>query len=59
MLPEVGAGQPLGSGATHGVTAPRQAPLLSEAMLPDRMAPAPERTPHILRRLKKAYPDAR
>jgi endonuclease-3 len=28
-------------------------------MLPDRMALAAERTPHLLRRLKKAYPDAR
>ncbi|MEA2510290.1 MAG: endonuclease, partial [Actinomycetota bacterium] len=28
-------------------------------MLPDRVAPAAERMPHILRRLKKAYPDAR
>lgn len=27
--------------------------------LPDRDAPAPERLPHILRRLRKAYPEAR
>jgi endonuclease-3 len=28
-------------------------------MLPDRTAPAADRMPHILRRLKRAYPDAR
>jgi endonuclease III len=28
-------------------------------MLPDRSAPAADRMPHILRRLKRAYPDAR
>ena len=27
--------------------------------VPDRDAPAPERLPHVLRRLNKAYPEAR
>lgn len=45
------------TGALRQGSAP--GPLLSPAVPPDRTAPAADRMPHILRRLKKAYPDAR